>query len=263
MYNFFKLNNFFQTNDVQIIVSFNFTEIQNYHNFTKELFGTKIQYMDSSEMRSIDAVLFGYYNMVQRCKFHPDVMIKPNGYLKEDFADFKKYVFDKLGIKENPNPDHLVLIKRESDFASGLKTARQRRHIVNFKEIECSLENVAQQHKLKFKTIEFAHLPIKKQIELSNNTKYLIGCHGSGLVNLYWMNNNSHVLEIEGNKHFRSDVDFVIDDAFKDMARVIGYKSFDFVKSEITTVPDNKKGQTSFHIKVDSKTLINKLKEFE
>jgi len=262
MYNFFKLNNLFQTNNVQIIVNFNFTEIQNYHDFTKELFGTKIQYIDPSEMRSIDAVLFGYYNMVQRCKFHPDILIKPDGYLKEDFADFKKYVFDKLSIKENPNPDQLVLIRRESDFTSKLISAKKRRHIVNFKEIESSLEIFAQQHKLKFKTIEFAHLPIKKQIESSNDTKYLIGCHGSGLVNLHWMNNNSHVLEIEGRKHSRSDVDFVIDGAFKDMARVIGYKSFDFVKSEMTTLPDIK-GQTSSRIKVNSKTLINKLKEFE
>lgn len=52
-----------------------------------------------------------------------------------------------------------------------------------------------------FKSVFFEKMTFKKQFEISSNAKILIGYHGAGLSNAFFMKKNCHLLEIVNQRY--------------------------------------------------------------
>jgi hypothetical protein len=95
-----------------------------------------------------------------------------------------KYFFDSINYVKNNNYKY-ILISR------GLS----KRKLLNEEELYKSLM------KFGFLKIHFENLSFKKQIEISRNAKIMIGYHGAGLSNCFFMKKNMNLIELV-NKYY-------------------------------------------------------------
>ena len=145
------------------------TKVQN---FVKK----KILYYDSNQN-----YIFNTANYLS----HIDIRTSNSAY-RNSVKEFKKF-FKLQNIKKN-NKYKYILISR-----SGA------RKLLNEDMLFKALEPLG------FKKISFEKYSITKQVEISKNAKIMIGYHGAGMANSFFMNKKNYLIEIL-NKHYNHPV---------------------------------------------------------
>ena len=139
------------------------------------------------------------------------------------YSTNKNYIFyncnyltqthNRWAYKKNKKIVPLEFKRLINNFAQKAHNYTSKKNYENFKYLIISRENAAKRRlinedilyeKLKkygFKKIFFEKLSFEKQIELSKNCKIMLGYHGAGLTNVFFMKPGSECIEIV-NKHY-------------------------------------------------------------
>lgn len=109
-----------------------------------------------------------------------------NKYSKEDLnqllLEFREYITNKLSLNQEENSaQNLTIIKRKNS-----------RVILNHKEL---LKKLAEKE-ISVKEVCLEELSFKEQVQIMQNTKILIGAHGSGLSNILFLPKKAKAIEI-------------------------------------------------------------------
>lgn len=134
-------------------------------------------------------------------------MLDHLGYQYKILEENKKYLVKNLILTSRAHPSgnynlEIVNNLRDTFLAQAVKNGKNKqrriwayrehisRTVGNFDEIEKVLK------KYNFELIKTDQLTLKEKINLLNETKIISGTHGSGLINLFFMNKKSKVFEV-------------------------------------------------------------------
>ena len=175
-------------------VNYDFVGLLPYHiKFYNELFS-------KDNLLNLNSLTFNikkpnkiFYNNIIYLDNIDNLMSNSPNYPKAN--EFHQFVIDTLKIKEY-DKKYLTLIER---------SPRSDRSITNHDELKKSLDKLSIDQGLVFLNIKLETLKydIKKQIEIMYNSKILIGQHGAGLANLFFVHKNATVFEINSSEYKR------------------------------------------------------------
>jgi hypothetical protein len=103
---------------------------------------------------------------------------KYNSTYKNAVEEFKRFI-NSYRFKRNIKYKYIFISRNNN-----------KRNLINEAELFQALKPLG------FVKIDFEKITIKKQIEISRNAKIIIGYHGAGLTNCFFMEKNNHFIEI-------------------------------------------------------------------
>lgn len=129
---------------------------------------------------------------------------------KSEFAFFRKYMFNKFKIVDDPSYPEILLIERgervellsDPDLKKVNKnftTGKERREIEKIDELKTLLEK---EFPTKSKTLILEKIPFVEQIKYFYNARLVIAIHGAALSNLLFSKPNTTVVEVLGDRTF-------------------------------------------------------------
>lgn len=130
-----------------------------------------------------------YYNsntnyIFNNVNYLPHLDTRIHNSIYKDCVQKYKYFFDSINYVKNNNYKYILISRSFS-----------KRKLLNEEELYKSLM------KFGFLKIHFEDLSFKKQIEISRNAEIMIGYHGAGLSNCFFMKRNMNLIELV-NKYY-------------------------------------------------------------
>ena len=119
-------------------------------------------------------------------------------------SSLREKVFINHSLKKNLNYKYIIVSRSRSS----------RRKLINEHDLLVKLKPY------KFKLVYFEDYDYNSQINIARNCKIMIGYHGAGLTNLFFMKSSSRVVEIF-NKNYKNEIYEVFSKALR-----LNYKSF-------------------------------------
>lgn len=117
--------------------------------------------------------------------------------LKDNIINLFSNYFNKYSIKSYYD---VIYIRRHiltnDELLNEHDRLRYRRSILNTIKFEKKLQKLCIKNNLKYATIISENVPLLDQFFLFHNAKIVIGQHGAGLSNIFFMKPNSYVVEI-------------------------------------------------------------------
>jgi hypothetical protein len=189
---FIKLKKSNNSNDV-LLDAFDIFDCELFMYFIKNFSNNEYLKLEDYYYKNIGNILYKdklrYKQLYVTDKFYKLRLYKPI---------IKHFFNSKISKKSNKE---IVLIERKFDpklwtninNPNFYHSYAQRRIVYNHDELKRKLKKI---YKDKFINIELDGLSIFEQYNLFSNAKVIIGQHGAGLSNIYFMNDNSTVIEI-------------------------------------------------------------------
>jgi capsular polysaccharide biosynthesis protein len=125
-------------------------------------------------------VFMGKYTHLQA-----DSLVIPSVNRQEITSENAQYLYDKLALSSKN--------QGESNTPQKIYIARRRRH---WRNVINETELLAKLRPLGFKHFYLEDMPIQEQVRLFHNARFVVGPHGSGLVNLVYCKTGTRVVEI-------------------------------------------------------------------
>jgi len=116
---------------------------------------------------------------------------------KSIVSNFSRYTIERVGASVNPN--NVILIERSKQVRDP-RIADGRPHvrfIKNHKHLREAVSNVCREKKLAFFNMMPENYTFQEQVEIFSRAGCVIGQHGAGLTNIFWMAPSTQVVEIQ------------------------------------------------------------------
>jgi len=115
---------------------------------------------------------------------------------------FRRFVLERLSIRDDREPDTVVLVERVRPDPYYLEVAARggagtsRRALVNHDELRDWMSG-AVQPSYRFVNLQLETMPLRAQVEAFTRAALVVGQHGAGLANLVWAARGQTVVELD------------------------------------------------------------------